>query len=224
MNYKSFFDKVRTKFGPLNQGQVDGFENIIEEAIRRGCENNDLAYILATVWHETAFTMQPIKEYGGEKYLKSKKYYPHYGRGLVQLTWLYNYEKASKKLGIDFVKHPDKLLDWEYALPILFVGMEEGWFTGKSLSDYIDDVDEDNKEDLREFANARRIINGTDKQVEIGQIALFFELALKESQYGVEPAAEPVEAIEEDTEYPVTKQSVFKLLTILISILKKLLK
>ena len=74
-------------------------------------------------------------------------------------------------------------MDLKNATAILFDGMEEGWFTGKSLPDYLDGIDEPDSEDLREFSNARRIINGTDKQVMIGQYALAFEAALKTGGY-----------------------------------------
>lgn len=194
MDSKKFFDVVREGFGPLKQSQVNGFNDIVGHALLRKTTLDKVAYILATVWHETAFTMQPIKEYGTLKYLKSKKYWPYFGRGYVQLTWLFNYQKASKKFGVDFVKNPDKVMEKQYALPILFIGMEEGWFTNKALDDYIDGVDEDDKEDLREFANARRIINGTDKQVEIGLIALKFEKALRSSGYTFKSTEKPAES------------------------------
>jgi len=203
MILKKFYDTIRDTI-PLTNQNVAGFDLIIQEGRNRKVPLHFLAYILATAYHETAATMQPVREYGSEKYLKSKKYYPYVGMGYVQLTWKKNYEKASKVLGVDFVKSPKLLLDPQYALPILFVGMEEGWFTGKKLSDYIDNVDEDDKEDLREFSNARRIVNGTDKQVLIGQYALVFEKALRASGYGdtpevpdasVDPAPVPEESI-----------------------------
>lgn len=193
MDRKKFFNVVRAKYGPLNQKQVEGFDLILTEAERRKTRWDNLSYLLATVWHETAFTMQPIKEYGGEKYLRSKKYWPYFGRGYVQLTWEENYRKASKVFGVDFVKNPDLVMKTQYAIPILFVGMEEGWFTGKSFNSYLDGIDEDDKEDLREFSNARRIINGTDKQVEIGQHALVFEKALKDARYSLESTWKPVQ-------------------------------
>ncbi|QQM29279.1 hypothetical protein JET14_13175 [Martelella lutilitoris] len=172
----------------LSQGQVDGIEAILDEAEKRGTQLDYLAYMLATVYHETAHTMQPIEEYGkgkGREYGQPDGPYGkvYYGRGFVQLTWLFNYEKASKKLGVDFVRYPELVMDLKNATAILFDGMAEGWFTGKSLSDYLDGVDEPDAEDLREFSNARRIINGTDKQVMIGKYALAFETALKAGGY-----------------------------------------
>jgi hypothetical protein len=188
INKQTFFAEVRkTLFtggfsGSRGQKQIEGLDLIIDEFERRGDFNlEELAYILATVFHETAYTMQPIQEYGSEKYLKGKKYWPWIGRGYVQLTWKYNYVNAGKKLGMDLTSDPTVVMKPEIAVKILFEGMREGWFTGKSLTTYLDGVDESDKEDLREFANARRIINGTDKQVKIGKEALKFEKALRKA-------------------------------------------
>lgn len=222
MDYKKFFELVRGDFGSLKQSQVDGFNDILGYAVQARTRVDNLAYLLATVWHETAFTMQPIKEFGSQKYLKGKKYWPYIGRGYVQLTWDYNYEKASKKFGVDFVKEPDKVMEKRYALPILFVGMEEGWFTGKSFYDYLDGVDEEDKEDLREFSNARRIINGTDKQVEIGSIALKFERALRLSGYGLEATEKPVQGGKDSEGYVGSSDWLKPLLELLIKFVKGL--
>jgi len=140
---------------------------------------NQLAYVLATAYHETAATMKPVREYGGETYLRSKPYYPYVGMGYVQLTWDYNYRKASDKLGVDFIANPRLLLDPQYAAPILVLGMKEGWFTGKRLSTYIT---------LRksDWLNARRIINGTDKRDLIAWYARQYDDLLKEAGYGEE--------------------------------------
>lgn len=129
---------------------------IINTCKAKGVLRNQCAYVLATAYHETAHTMKPITEMGGLNYLKHKPYYPFIGRGYVQLTWDYNYRKASTKLGVDFVKNPWLLLQAQYAAPVLVIGMAEGWFTGKSLSSYITLSKSD-------FIGARRIINGTDR-------------------------------------------------------------
>jgi putative chitinase len=65
------------------------------------------------------------------------------------------------------------------AAKIMIRGMDEGWFTGRTLDQYIDDADEADSEDLREYINARPIINGKDKAEQIGLIAVKFEAALK---------------------------------------------
>ncbi len=166
----------------LNLGDT---QLIIKEAKSKGLLRNQLAYVLATAYHETAHTMKPVREYGGETYLKTKKYYPYVGMGYVQLTWLDNYKKASTKIGVDFVENPRLLLDPKYATPILLIGMIEGWFTGKKLSDYITLSKSD-------FLNARRIINGVDKKELIAGYAKEYDQDLKEIGYGAGSPETPV--------------------------------
>lgn len=170
---------------------------IISECKKQKLPLNDVAYILATAYHESAHTMKPIEEMGGLKYLKSKKYYPYYGRGYVQLTWDYNYKKAGLKFGVDFIKNPNLLLQAKYAIPILITGMVEGWFTGKKLRDYIDTIDESDALDKIEFEGGRRIINGTDKKVLIAGHALQYEKDLKNAGYGLNSPEKPVQTIPE---------------------------
>src|SRR5262245_21060146 len=64
---KIFFDGVRRKLfaGRLSQRQVDGMNAILAEWTRRQLEEPRwLAYMLATVYWETAHTMWPIEEWG----------------------------------------------------------------------------------------------------------------------------------------------------------------
>ena len=110
----------------------------------------------------------------------------------MQLTWEANYRKAGAAIGVDLLKDPDAALDPANAVRIAFEGMEQGWFAGKELGDFLDGVDETDKEDLREFANARRIVNGTDKQIEIGKLALMFESALRAAGYAGAAAADMI--------------------------------
>ncbi|HEX2446892.1 MAG TPA: hypothetical protein VHK26_01730 [Methyloceanibacter sp.] len=99
-----------------------------------------LAYALGTAHHETDRTFGPIREYGRGR---GKKYYPYYGRGLVQLTWERNYRKMSPVVGVDLVKYPDRALDLTNAIPIMFIGMKQGTFTGKKFTDYFNKSKED---------------------------------------------------------------------------------
>jgi hypothetical protein len=195
LNRETFFRELKTdlfpqKFiGAKGSKQIKGIDLLIDEWERRDDVNlQQFAYILATTYHETAFTMQPIKERGGQKYLQSKKYYPYFGRGYVQLTWETNYKKVSKKYGVDFMSNPDLALDPKYAVPILFDGMKEGWFTKYSLDSTIDNVDDPDEKEVKEYVKARRIVNGTDKAHEIASYALKFEKALyKAWMVNVEP-------------------------------------
>ncbi|PSH64649.1 glycoside hydrolase family 19 protein [Phyllobacterium sophorae] len=213
MDLSRFYDAIRSKL-KLTNANVRGFDFLISYGLNSEVPRNHLAYILATTWHETAFTMQPIREYGDTKYFtkmydingsrpeKAKELgnlapgdgAKYCGRGYVQLTGKSNYAKASKLLGIDFVTHPEKVMEPEYASQILFAGMEFGWFTGKKLDDFIDTIDESDVEDGREFEGGRRIINGTDKAKGISNYALRFEAALKAAGYDGKPVGELIES------------------------------
>lgn len=177
---KHFFDSVRESLfnGAMNQGQVHGMEAIIRE-----WESQDLtdlrwlAYMLATTYHETAKTMQPIEEYGkgkGRKYGKPDPVTGHiyYGRGFVQLTWKSNYANMGKLLDISLVDNPELALKVDIATQIMFKGMIGGLFTSKKLADYFDANTED-------WVNARRIINGVDCAVIIAGYAKEFLKAIK---------------------------------------------
>lgn len=174
INRKAFFLQIRIGLydGKITQSHVDGITAILDEWDARGFTDiRWLAYILATVYHETARTMQPITEKGGEKYLKSKKYYPYYGRDLVQTTWDYNYEKVKKFTGIDVVKNPELIAELKTAAKVAIEFMNKGWYTGKKLAHYFNDKVDDP-------VNARRIINGLDKAELISRYYKEFNKAL----------------------------------------------
>jgi predicted chitinase len=136
--------------------------------------NDQLAYILATVKHETANTFEPIEEYGkgaGNVYGELIQGHKYYGRGYVQLTWQWNYKKFGDLLGVDLVENPDLALEPDIAGKILYIGMIKGLFTGKKLDDYIN-------EDGVDYINARRIINGTDKDTLIASYATTYRTLL----------------------------------------------
>ena len=197
---------------------------ILKTCKKHGLLRNQAAYVLATTYWETARTMKPVREYGGEKYLRKKRYYPDVGMGYVQLTWKANYEKASRVFGVDFVKNPKLLLKPKYAVEILVVGSKEGWFTGKKLSHYMT-LKSSN------FVGARRIINGTDKKHQIADIARAYDRELKALGYGVEkapqsrpaPKAPSVKPVKDaaPAPAPVKKKN---LLVLLVELLGKLLK
>lgn len=193
MDRTVFFDRVRAKLagGKLTTGQVQGFSALLDAWT--GTDIRQLAYVLATAWHETAATMQPIAEYGkgkGRPYgaIDSTGKAP-YGRGYVQLTWRDNYVKADQKLGLggklaadyDLAMRPD------IAAKIIVRGMIEGWFTSKKLSDYIGTK--------ADYKGARRIVNGTDKAALIAGYAATIEAALRaagaDKPVPVSPVAKP---------------------------------
>lgn len=174
-----FFSKVRASLfsGSLSQSQVDGM-NYMLDVYERDYNWPDLrwiAYAFATAYHETAFTMQPIKEYGSQSYLQSKPYYPYYGRGYVQLTWEDNYRKMGSKLGVNMLgDNKDRALEPAIAAEVMYAGMRDGDFTGKKLSDYFSAT-------VNDPVNARRIINGTDKAQTIAGYHEKFLTAFKDS-------------------------------------------
>lgn len=180
LNRRFFFDYVRQQLfgGRLTQNQVNGLLAILDEweTVHSRKDDRWLAYMLATTYHETDKTMQPIEEYGkgrGKKYgipdpVTGKTYY---GRGFVQLTWKSNYMNMSRVVKDDLVNKPELALKPEYSTKILFFGMMNGSFTGKKLTDYFSPVKED-------WINARRIINGKDKARLIADHALKFYAAI----------------------------------------------
>jgi hypothetical protein len=194
---KTFFDRIRPHFGgSLTRRQVAGVNAILAGFTLYGDGDQEkLAYDLATAKHETGNTMQPIYERGPRSYFN--KYEPgtklgkalgntqkgdgyrYRGTGLVQLTGRANFRRAGKIIGIDLENDPELALVPEIAVKLLILGAAQGWYTGKKLSDYIDGIDESDDEDLREYIQARRTINGQDKAQLIGRSALVFEDALK---------------------------------------------
>lgn len=186
-NYAKFYNSIRRKLN-LTTMNVMGMDKVLAYGLPRRNSTQQFAYILATAWWESAQTMQPVKEayWMSEAWRKRNlRYYPHYGRGLVQTTWEWNYRKMSPVVGTDLVRNPDALLEWQYALPALFVGMEKGMYTGKSVDDYIDDLDESDAEDFREYKNARRVVNAMDQAAAIASLALTFEKGLKAGGYSI---------------------------------------
>lgn len=176
----------------LTQGQVDGVNALLEAGAHWPL--GWMAYGLGTAWHESFF--EPIHERGGRAYLS--KYDTgklaqalgntpqadgdgilYAGRGFVQLTGRTNYRKAGEFLGLDLLANPDLALDREVAARILIWGMETGAFTGRALSDYVDD-----QGDYDQFLEARRVVNGVDQRVKIARHALAAKVALEKGGWG----------------------------------------
>lgn len=209
MDRSEFYNDVRNDLfnGKLSQKQVDGMEAILNfweeppvQPVGDFKVNWDirsigwLAYMLATTYHETAFTMQPISEYGTVKYFTDlyenradlgnnqpgdgAKFR---GRGYVQLTGRRNYTKMTPIVGEfypdspDFTEDPEAVMDDRYAAVIMFYGMFLGIFTGKALKNYIGDPE---KGQIVDYYHARKIINGLDQAEKIEGYAKKFSQAL----------------------------------------------
>lgn len=194
------YDIIRKELaGKLTTEQVAGFERIVGALDKHGGYTYPQgAYVLATIWHETAGTMKPIAEYGkgkgrpygtwytntkGEKYSfkngnKNTVYTyaecPHlfYGRGDTQNTWYDNYEKLSKVFGVDFLQNPDLLLTEEWSTPVTLYAMKTGLYTTRKIDTYINNAKTD-------FVGARYVINGSDKAEKIAKEANIFLRALR---------------------------------------------
>lgn len=134
---------------------------IVKTALEEGVtDHGHIANILGQSEHETNFTyaveLASGSAYEGRGDLgnsQSGDGVRYKGRGYVQITGRTNYKKFSDLLGQDFVSNPNLVTDPKVAAKIVVVGMRDGLFTGKKLSDYINNGQND-------FYNARRIVNG----------------------------------------------------------------
>jgi hypothetical protein len=196
-----FFDTIRPLFGSLDQSQVEGCEALLQAFGVARWPVAWAAYGMATAFHETNKTMQPVQEAfwltdtAANAYF-FKMYDPqgqrpdvakrlgntqpgdgakYCGRGYVQLTGRRNYSEAGEHTGADLVEHPELALKPEIAAKIMLWGMEGGIFTGKKLADYLP---LSGRAGFDAYTAARRIINGQDRAAEIAKEAQQFEAAL----------------------------------------------
>jgi len=161
-----------------------------------------VAYMLATVRHETYH--YPTQEFFSEKpEVGDRSYFDKYdpvlaktellrnravkmgnttegdgfkyrGRGCVHLTWKVHYQKFSELLGYDFVSDPDAAGKFKHSIPIMIIGMNKGYFTGKGIKDYFSARRVD-------YVEARKIINGKDQAELIAAYAMRFESILRKT-------------------------------------------
>lgn len=98
---------IRKVYPPASDAGIAGLPILFQELAKlkpRG--RNELIGIFATIAAETG-NFEPIAEYGAE----GADYAPYYGRGLVQLTWVENYQAFSSWSGVDAVSNPDIVLN-----------------------------------------------------------------------------------------------------------------
>ena len=165
------FDQLKPDGGGLNSNssKKDIQSAIVRECKRQGLTlNSQIAYVLATVQHETNDTFKPVREayWLSEEWRRRNltRYYPYYGRGYVQLTWDFNYEKYGDILGINLLDNPDRVMDPNIALFILVDGMTKGRFTSRKLGTYVNGGKTD-------FIGARDVVNPNDVPVLIAGYA-----------------------------------------------------
>jgi LysM repeat protein len=131
-------------------------QTLIADALRKeGIYSPELlAYAMGTVQHETAGTMQPIREYGGPAQAKKYGYSGgenFYGRGFIQLTHDYNYKDIGQRIGMGdaLYKNPDLALDPEISARIL-----AAFFKDRGVADKVASGD---------MVGARRPVNPDNK-------------------------------------------------------------
>ena len=208
MNRATFFDAIRPLFGGLSKDQVRGLEILL--AAVDGLPIKHQAYVLATAFHETARTMQPVRETQAKTdaeaarrlerawkagklpwvktpYWRADVHGKHWiGRGYVQLTHRDNYERAGKRMGVDLVSDPSAAMSPMLAARIIVQGMSEGWFTKVKMAD------------CATYRNMRQVVNGMDRADMIAGYAVKFEAALAMAEVqpprpDVEPAGPSVQ-------------------------------
>jgi len=158
----------------------------------------NLAYMLATIQHETANSFKPVNEgyYNDEKYgyqpgftgrsEARKRGYSggedYFGRGYIQLTHDYNYADMSKKIGVDLVKNPELANDPKIAAKIAVqFAKDRGVLDLASKGD---------------FVGARRPVNPDNKGQMIAQTATKYLNMLSNNNLpvvkGVQAAGKPI--------------------------------
>lgn len=201
----AFFASLRRSglFGAgLTRGQVDGINFKLAAMTAANWPISWAATAFGTVYHETAKTMQPIRERGSGRDLNKNgwdDYFEKYdtgrlaaslgnspaadgdgvlyiGRGDVMVTGLANYRKLAKLLGVDVVAQPDLLLRPDLSARAMIVGMENGIYTGKSLPGVLGR--DKGRKTRADYVRTRPIINGTDKAEMIAGYCIAFEAAL----------------------------------------------
>ncbi len=178
MNRKLFFDNIRKSIfnGKLSVPQASNIEIILDtwERLLKNADYRWIANSLAQIYHETGSRMEPVRETfaKSDSVVKSRlerawitgqlswvkePYWRDgwYGRGHIQVTHKENYRKMQTRTGYLFLEKPGLMLEPAISAEVAVIGMCEGLFTGKKLSDYFSE-----STDLPE--DSRRIINGKD--------------------------------------------------------------
>jgi len=231
VNKEKFFEEVKSSLfgGKLTQTQVDGLEAIIDEwNAQGGGHRSQLAYVLATPYHEVGRSYKPVREnlnyttaakirqvwpsrfktdssaqpfvkqpkklaievYGGRlgnKTKPSEDGWIYRGGGWPQTTGRTNYAK----FGLE--ENPNDILQPKVSAHALVKGMKDGLYTGKKLSDFINEKQVD-------YVSARALINADKTRKtntgtigsDIAGYAMKFDLALKNAGYGQTTTPKPV--------------------------------
>lgn len=156
MNKTTFFAYARRApfGGRLSQAQVDGTSAILAEAERRNLPDEQIAYILATVFHETGGKMQPVVE--NLNYTSAAQ---------IRKTWPKRF--SSIAAAQPYVRQPQKLANKVYGGRMGNDSVNDGWtYRGRGLPQI---TGEDN---YKKFG----IADAPEKALELGTaIRILFE-------------------------------------------------
>jgi len=150
LNLDTFFAYVRrAPFGNrLLSAQVEGCKRLLATCAAEGVsDRRQVAYVLASVFHETGGRMQPVREGFADsdaqavarlekawregKLGKVKAPYWRdgwFGRGDIQITHRENYAKLGLAIGVDLIKRRELALDPKVSARIAVIGMRDGLF------------------------------------------------------------------------------------------------
>lgn len=209
-DFGKFYDFLRGNkmLGPkISSDEFSGCNAIILACAQANWPVSFVAYALATAYHETAHTMQPIHELGGAAYLtrmydikgnrpdKARELgnlspgdgAKYGGRGYVQLTGKRNYALAQAKLAamgiiVDLINNPDLAMRPDIAALIMVLGMMEGWFTTRKMPD---DLPARGPAGKQAFVLTRDVINGHDDEQLIAGYAVDFQSGLMAGGYKI---------------------------------------
>lgn len=178
INRKTFFAYARRApfGGKLSTAQVDGCNRLLDTCRDEGVTDlRHVAYVLASVFHETGMRMQPVRETFArtdagavaalEKAWRAGKlgqvrepYWRKgwFGRGDIQITHQENYRRLGSAIGVNLEDHPALALDPKISARIAVVGMRDGLFAKAKLADFF-------QAGFSDAVSARRIVNGKDK-------------------------------------------------------------
>lgn len=191
----AFFENYRLETGKLTQVQAMGLTTImdfVENDIELRADLRHVAYVMATIKHETSDSWVPIREHGGSRYWR--KYSPgtflgnavgntepgdgerYSARGYCPIRGRRAHRELGEAIGVGdkFERHPELVNEPKYAWDIISVGMRYGLFTGKKLSDYI-------ALEKCNYKKCRKIINGRDNWKLVAAHAEKLELILRSS-------------------------------------------
>ena len=182
---------------------------LIKTATQEGIKDKELAAFLAQMAHETG-NFKYRREIGGGKSHYSgggpwtdssgKTYTAKYhGRGYVQLTHDYNYEKYGKRLGIDLLENPDLAMQGDVAARIAVMYWKDGvrpmvkgdWDNVFLHSAAVNNPSAKSSSDINGYDDRVAKYNKYVKQIGSGELAKKVETSMsapKPSPPGVSPS------------------------------------